>query len=139
MNGYYHQANGQAERTNQNVKQVLRVAFAEGKNWVLALDNVEMAINNAVLTAGGLSPYFLNLGYSPCLWPDVERDDTDINTLSKPLHSFVTGMSDTWTNVRDALTAVAEEGFAQANKHRRDCQFKLGDHVLISQSISAIF
>ena len=88
--GYYPQANGQAERTNQNVKQVLRVAFAEGKTWVLALDNVEMAINNAVLTAGGLSPYFLNLGYHPCLWPDVSRDDTDINTLSEPLQSFVT-------------------------------------------------
>ena len=27
--GYYPQANGQAERTNQNVKQVLRVALAE--------------------------------------------------------------------------------------------------------------
>ena len=121
------------ERTNQNVKQVLRVAFAEAKNWVLALDNVGMAINNAVLTAGGLSPYFLNLGYIPCLWPDVERDDTDINTLSEPLQSFVTRMSDTWTNVRDALTAVTEEGIGQANKYRQGCQFKLGDCVMIIQ------
>ena len=80
-----------------------------------------MAIDNAVLTAGRVSPYFLNLGYNPCLWPDVERDDTDINTLSEPLQSFVSRMSDTWTNVRDALPAVAEEGIAQANKHRRDC------------------
>ena len=93
--GYYPQANGQAERTNQNVKQILRVAFAEGKNWVLALDNVEMATNNAVLTAGGLSPYFLNLGYNPCLWPDVEPDNFDANTLSEPLDSFVSRMSDT--------------------------------------------
>ena len=29
---HYPQTNGQAERTNQNVKQVLRVAFVEGKN-----------------------------------------------------------------------------------------------------------
>ena len=31
--GYYPQANGQAERTNQNVKQILRVAFADNINW----------------------------------------------------------------------------------------------------------
>ena len=128
--GYYPRANGQVERTNQNVKQVLQVAFDEGKHWVLALDIVEMAINNAVLTAGGLSPCFLNLGYNPCFLHDVERDDTDINTLIELLQSFVTRMSDTWTNVRDALTAADEECIAQENKHRRDCQFKLGDYVI---------
>ena len=40
-------------------------------------------------------------------------------------------LRDTWNNVRDALTAVAEEGIGQANKHRRDCRFKVGDHVMI--------
>ena len=108
--GCYPQANGQADRTKQIVIQGLRLAFAGAKkNWVLALDTVEMAISNAVLTAGGLLLYFMSFARNPCLWPGVERDATDINTLSEPLQSFWTRMPDTWTNVRDAVHAVAEE------------------------------
>ena len=49
---YYPQANGQAERTNQNVKQVLRVALAENQNWVRVLPNVEISINAAFTSSG---------------------------------------------------------------------------------------
>ena len=54
--GYYPQANGQAERTNQNVKQVLRVALAEHQNWVRALPTVEMYITRAVTASGSPPP-----------------------------------------------------------------------------------
>ena len=33
----------------------------------------EIAINNATLAGIGVPPFFLNLGYNPCVWTDVEH------------------------------------------------------------------
>ena len=65
------QANGQADRTNQTVKQCLRFAHHEGLHWYNALDMVEMTINNAPIGDTPYSPYFLNYGYDPCITPNV--------------------------------------------------------------------
>ena len=45
--GFHPQANGQAERTNQNLRQYLRAVVKYIPDWVAALDTAEMAINNA--------------------------------------------------------------------------------------------
>ena len=45
--GFYPQANGQAERTNQTVKQILRTATLGFMDWSLVIDNPEMAINSS--------------------------------------------------------------------------------------------
>ena len=68
---YWPQANGQAERTNQTVKQLLRFAHDEGLHWFDALDSVEMTINNAPIAQTSYSPYFLNYGFHLTLIPDV--------------------------------------------------------------------
>ena len=36
-----------------------------------------------------------------------------------------------WETARAALTSAAEKGIDQANRHRRDAQFAVGDWVLI--------
>ena len=124
------QANGQAERTNQTVKQLLRVAFADNINWVRALDTVEMSINRAVTTSG-FSPYYLNLGYEPTLFPDVEHSEMVENTLNESPETFLHRMQDDWGTARAALTDASEKGIAQVNRHRRDAQFAVGDWVLV--------
>ena len=44
---YHPQANGLAERTNQTMKQLLRIAHLKGSAWYDVLPLCEMAINNA--------------------------------------------------------------------------------------------
>ena len=44
--GFYPQVIGQAEGTNQMVKQILRTATPGFMDWSLVLDNAEMAINS---------------------------------------------------------------------------------------------
>jgi len=94
--GFYPQANGQAELTNQTVKQVLRTLTLGFTDWSLVLDNAEMAINNATLTGCGVSPYFLNLGYNPCLWPDVEQAVDPELAVQEDVATFVRRLDSTW-------------------------------------------
>ena len=44
-------------------------------NWLRLLDMVEIAINNAPIANTELSPFYLNLGYQPHFWLDVQNFD----------------------------------------------------------------
>ena len=46
---FHPQTNGQTERINGTIKQLLRVAQYQDRNWLDVLDIVEMAVNNAPL------------------------------------------------------------------------------------------
>ena len=54
--GFHPQANGQAERTNQNLRQYIRAVIKQNPDWVAALDTAEMAINNANIPNTKFSP-----------------------------------------------------------------------------------
>ena len=78
------QANCVAERTNQAMKQILRIVVMEKQqqpnvwpttNLVRLLDMVEIAINNAPIANTELIPFYLNLGYHPHFWFDVPNFD----------------------------------------------------------------
>ena len=63
---YHPQTDGQTERTNKTVEEVLRNLISNGnKEWDLLLPSVEFAINNAKSASSGFSPFFLNYGINP--------------------------------------------------------------------------
>ena len=72
--GFHPQADGQAERTNQNLHQYPRAVVKQNPDWVASLDTAERAINNANKPNTKFSPYLPNLGYHPCLLPDTHWD-----------------------------------------------------------------
>ena len=53
-----------------------------------AHDPVEVSFNRAV-TAPDFSPYHLNFGYEPTLFPDVEHSKMVENTLNESLETFL--------------------------------------------------
>jgi len=66
--GYYPEANGQAEQTNQTLEQYLRIyCNYQQDNWSKLLPLVEFAYNNAPSATTGVSPFFANKGYHPNL------------------------------------------------------------------------
>ena len=79
---FHPQTNGQAERTNKTMKQVLRTMVLaklsqnpqQTVNWVQLLDFVEIAVNNAPIGGTEFSPYYVNLGYHPTFFLDVPED-----------------------------------------------------------------
>jgi len=73
--GYHPEANGQVERTNQTLKQYLRVyCNYQQDNWSELLPLAEFAYNNAPSATTGVSPFFANKGYHPNLSVYPERD-----------------------------------------------------------------
>ena len=51
-------------------------------------------------------------------------------TLNESLETFIHRMEDDWETARAALTSAPAKCIAQANRHRRDAQFAVGDWVL---------
>ena len=70
---YHPKANGQAERTNQTLKQVLRTLLLsqEETRWPDLIVLAEIAINGAPIANTEYSPFHLNSGYHPLFWWDL--------------------------------------------------------------------
>ena len=89
---FHPQANGQAERTNQTMKQVLQALLASRPHyqWLTVLYMVEMAINNAPIASTEFSPYYLNYGFHPVFQWDVPATETElpISQRSEPFQQF---------------------------------------------------
>ena len=64
---YHPPANGQAERTNQTLKQVLRTLLLsqEETRWPDIIVLAEIAINGAPIANTEYSPFYHSFGYHP--------------------------------------------------------------------------
>ena len=70
---YHPQANGQAERTNQTLKHVLRTLLLsqDETRWPEVIVLADIAINGAPFANTEYSPFYLNFGYHPVFWWDL--------------------------------------------------------------------
>ena len=136
MSAAYHpQSNGQAERTVQTVKQLLRMARFHGHTWFDMLTATEMIINNAPIGTTKFSPFFLNYGFNPCIIPDIYLNELhEINrseTIPQSVKMFVSTMRSTWRTAKRAFRKMRHHQKRHADKHRRPTVHKVGDWVLI--------
>ncbi|KIK15119.1 hypothetical protein PISMIDRAFT_16757, partial [Pisolithus microcarpus 441] len=75
--GYHPEGDGQTERTNQTLKQYLRIyCNYQQDNWAELLPLAEFAFNNAPSATTGVSPFFTNKGYHPNLSVTADHDFT---------------------------------------------------------------
>ena len=107
---FHPQTNGQAERTNQTMKQVLRTLAASRStgNWVPLLSLVEKQINHAPIATTEFSPFYLNYGFHHIFQFDVpmtERDPLPAEQLHEHVPQFLKQMQVTW----DFITALSEK------------------------------
>ena len=68
---FHPKTNGQTERMNGTIKQFLRVAQYQYRNWLDDLDIAEMAVSNAPLVETDFSPYYLTFDYHPTFYHDL--------------------------------------------------------------------
>jgi hypothetical protein len=127
---FHPQTDGQTEKANQTLESILR-AFVDHRqtNWDLLLSSAEFAYNNSTNASTGFSPFFFNAGFHPRVPASLLRP------ASCPVPSvsaFVESQSAALSLVQDALSKAQTRQAMNADRHRRDHDFSIGDQVLLN-------
>ncbi|GJP30443.1 hypothetical protein CLOM_g1710 [Closterium sp. NIES-68] len=128
MSSAYHpQTDGQTERLNQIVEQLLRAACKdEISKWDLHLPVLEFAYNNTTHAATGQTPFFLCYGRHPLT---LQKPTTSATV--QPAHDFITTMHQLWDRTHKRLLDIQQQQKRQADRHRNDHTITVGDQVLL--------
>lgn len=125
---YHPETDGQSERANRTIAQMLRPLVQENQaSWERHLPLMEFAYNNSVSTSTGFTPFFLNQGQHPL---------TPTSLVTFPLNPTATSrLQDIHDNMKKAIEAMEraqEKQRTYANKKRRELTFQVGDKVRLS-------
>ncbi|CAI7834766.1 unnamed protein product, partial [Closterium sp. NIES-54] len=128
MSSAYHpQTDGQTERLNQAVEQLLRTACKDDvSHWDTQLPTLEFAYNNASHAPTGKTPFFLCYGREP-LTPQQPTTPAHVQAA----HDFVTTMQQLWEKTQRRLTTMQTSQKQYADRQRRDHSVAVGDQVLL--------
>ena len=128
--GYHPQTDGQTERANRSIEEMLRAYVGKRQNdWDERLGMVEYAYNNAVHSSTGYTPFYLCYGRHPLspvqLLSQVESKNAAADAFLRQLEEDV-------VHAMEQLGRAQEQQKKYADKRRRDVEFQVGDEVLLS-------
>lgn len=128
---HHPETDGQSEITHRSIEQILR-AYVNPlhDDWSSWLPIAEFSYNNAVNSSTRQTPFFANYGFHPTtpislLNPNPTGTDP---TAAKYLDT----LRDVHTSITHELDLAKAQQSAQANRHRRDLTFQVGDRVRLS-------
>lgn len=132
------QTDGQTEIMNEYNDQRLR-PFVEHyqDNWselLPAMDNAQLTLPHSSL--GGMTPFMLTRGYSPRKsfdWkaPAPPKDARGQLAFDEATR-FARRLYDGWKFAQDSIARAQEKNIRDANRHRREPDFDVGDRVYLS-------
>ena len=130
MSSAYHpQSDGQTEVTNRSLGDMLRCLVGDNiKSWDTILCKAEFAHNHAVNRSTLFSPFRIIYGIVPRgpvdlgVAPDITRDHGQAI-------DFVANLSFLHVQVHDNLQTSSAKYKIEADRHRRDVHFSVGDLV----------
>ncbi|KAJ9534015.1 hypothetical protein QJQ45_027117 [Haematococcus lacustris] len=129
---YHPQTDGQTERANRTVEDMLRPYVNDHKSdWDQHLAAVEFAYNNSEHAGTGFTPFYLNYGQHPTT-PSALLLPPPTLVPSQAAEDFVTSMRNNLTAARSALQRSIDTQKLHADQHRRHDEFEVGDLVLLS-------
>jgi len=129
---YHPQTDGQTERDNRTIEDMLRpFVNAHLNNWHQLLPAVEFAYNNSVHASTGHTPFFLNYGQHPRT-PDIFALAPTEPPKNHAVDEFTTRMRNALRSATEHLQRAVAKQKESADKHRRHDEFNIGDKVLLS-------
>ncbi|KAJ9523528.1 hypothetical protein QJQ45_007191 [Haematococcus lacustris] len=127
---YHPQSDGQTERTNQIVEEMLRhYILPTQEDWPRHLAFAEFAINNSWQESIQSTPFLVNYGQSP-ITPVLHKLPRPC--LSPSAESFAKKWEHEVKHAQECMRVAQDRQQRYANKRRRDVTFNLGDSVLLS-------
>jgi len=128
---YHPQTNGQTERTNQVLEDMLRAcALKHGGSWDKSLSYAEFSYNNSYQASFGMSPFEALYGRkcrTPLMWSEVGE-----RTLTGP--ALIKEAEDCVAEIREKLKAAQSRQKRYSDKRKRELSFEVGDHVYLKVS-----
>ena len=123
---FHPQTDGQTERTNKTLEQVLKAHVnASQDDWDSLLPMAEFAINSAVNESTKFTPFQLIYGVQPKM--PIKMGITMSTTPAA--EDFFKEMQNAIAEARNNILQAQKNQKIQADKHRRDHKFKIGDLV----------
>jgi hypothetical protein len=131
--GYRPQTDGQTERTNRTLEEMLRhyCSYKRAIPWDQLLWALQLAYNDATQTSTGHAPAYLTYGQHP-LKPAALAVTADIPALRVPDHRHWLG--DLQRACKEAESAVRRASESQKtyyDRNRRELEFAVGDLVYV--------
>jgi hypothetical protein len=132
---HHHETDGQTEVMNKTLEQMLR-AFVDAKqdNWCELLPYAEIAYNSAKQASTGYSPFYLNYGQDATLPHNLIDGNYLPDERNATVETMLEQLGETLKLVQSNLLKAQEYQKKQADKHRRDEEFSVGDRVLLEAS-----
>src|ERR1700738_378118 len=136
---YHPQTDGQTEIANQYLDQRLRpfVNYFQD-NWAELLPVMDYAQAALPHDSTGYAPIQLEMGYTPRTsfdWePVTDGLQSARNTLSRDeARKYTERLQDAWERAWKNLERSQQAMAKQANKHRRELDFDVGDYVWVTK------
>jgi len=144
---YHAQTDGLSEREQKTMGTWLRAFCAEFPDeWDTLLPLAELALNCMPQASSGVAPYELLYGRNPALSvdralaPDMPADggDARADAVQQQLAAVPAAqarwarMAAAWTKVRGKLLDAQQRMARNADRHRREAAYSVGDMVLLS-------
>lgn len=129
---YHPQTDGQTERTNRTLEEMLRsrVNFAQD-DWDEHLAAAELAINNAVHASTGFTPFRLTFGQEVQL-PLDHAIAAALPSNNPEAAKRIERLEADLKRARIAIEQAQQRQARYVDAHRRDITFAAGDRVLLS-------
>ncbi|KAK1431931.1 hypothetical protein QVD17_08737 [Tagetes erecta] len=128
---FHPQTDGQSERTIQTLEDILRACALEWTgNWDEYLCLVEFAYNNSWQASIDMAPFELLYGRkcrAPICWNEVGEKVIEGPELVRITNEKV-------AIAREKLKEAQSRQKSYADKHRRELEFKVGDHLFLKVS-----
>jgi transposase InsO family protein len=125
---FHPQTDGQTERMNRTIEQMLRfLVDYRQTNWDLLLPIVEFSINNHRSQSTQHTPFYLNYGHHP-----KTPSNMALKSLVPAAQLSFDELRSTIELVKDLLRTAQDRMAELANTHRTELTLNIGDQVLLS-------
>ena len=124
------ETDGQTERTNRTLEQILRCYVNKNLNdWDDYLTYAEFTYNDTISALTGMTPFKVDMGQDP------SRPGANfISTADKGASDFVKNIL-TYINIaKDSIQMAQDTQATYANKNRRDIDIQIGDYVWLHKN-----